>query len=941
MAKKGDIISIKGVKVNNLKNIDVDIPRNKLVVITGLSGSGKSSLAFDTLYAEGQRRYVESLSSYARQFLGRMRKPNIKSVSGIPPAIAIEQQILTKNMRSTVGTVTEIYEYLKLLFARIGHTYSPISGREVHREDVKDVVQFIESLPKGEKIYVLSPLVIPEGRNIDDQLHILQQQGFSRFVYDTKLFEVEEILKNVDSYEKYPLFVLIDRFKSDNVANQQSRVYDAVQTAFSEGKGKCTIQHESEKVEQRSFSNAFEADGIVFVEPSVNLFSFNNPFGACTTCSGLGSINGISRELVFPDPSLSVAEDSVACWHGEVMSEWKRMFIRSASKLGFPVYRAIDDLTKEEFDLLWYGDVKHDVYGITQFFQFVDSNTYKIQYRVMKSRYLGIEKCPDCRGSRLRPEAQYVKVCGKSILDLLYMPVSELRKFFEDITLENENEREISKILIRELQRRTALLDDVGLGYLTLDRQSGTLSGGESQRINLATSLGSTLVGSLYILDEPSIGLHPRDTQKLISVLKRLRDIGNTVVVVEHDEEIIRAADYIIDIGPRAGQFGGEVVFSGNFESLIKQKSNLTAQYLRGILHKDADTLMIPVPKFRRKWRNYIEICGVRENNLKNIDVKIPLECMTIVTGVSGSGKSSLITDVLHPAINQLLTNSQQRKGHFRSINADLSKINGVVLMDQNSVGRSTRSNPATYLKIYDAIRELYAAQPLSKQRNYRAGFFSFNVPGGRCEECEGEGIIRINMQFMADVEMTCPSCNGRRFRDDALDVKVADKNITDILNMTVAEAVEFFNKIPANDIVLNILKRLNSLMDVGLEYLVLGQQSSTLSGGEAQRIKLAYFLSREEDQQHQIFIFDEPTTGLHFHDIHKLYDSLNRLIEQGNTVIIIEHNMEVVKCADWVIDMGPEGGENGGNIVFEGTPEELVNCPDSYTAKYLKDKLL
>ena len=937
-------ISIRGAKVNNLKNIDLDIPRNKFIVITGLSGSGKSSLAFDTLYAEGQRRYVESLSSYARQFMGRMRKPDVKSITGIPPAIAIEQQILSKNPRSTVGTVTEIYEYLKLLFARIGHTISPISGQEVHREDVKDVLRYIVQIPEGERVYVLAPMVIPEGRTVNDQLLILRQQGFNRMVYDRQLMDIEDLINAKTSPDVQKMYIMVDRFKSENIENQQIRVTDAVNVAFSEGKGSCAVQREGKEVIVKAFSNFFEADGMTFEEPTVNMFSFNNPYGACKTCSGTGMIEGVNQDLVFPDRSLSVAEDAVACWHGEVMGEWKRQFIRYASKLDFPVYRAIDDLTEEEYHLLWYGDVKHNVHGITQFFQFVAANTYKIQFRVMQARYRGRELCPECQGTRLRKDAQYVKVNGKSIAELQNMPISDLKIFLENFEYQNDSEREIAKILMRELITRIGLLDEVGLGYLTLDRNCSTLSGGESQRINLATSLGSSLVGSLYILDEPSIGLHPRDTQNLINVLKRLRDIGNTVVVVEHDEAIIKAADYIVDIGPKAGQFGGEVVFSGNFEKLLVQKKNLTASYLRGMMPdaEGKDVMRIPLPKYRRKWRNYIEVHGAKEHNLKNIDVKIPLECFTVITGVSGSGKSSLVTDILYPGVARLVgENNIPKPGRCSGITGDMSKVSGVVMVDQDAIGRSSRSNPATYLKIFDYIRELYAAQPLSKQRNYKSGFFSFNVAGGRCEECEGEGIIHINMQFMADVEMICPSCQGKRFRDDALDIKVSGKDVNDILNMTVNEALEFFKSLTPNDITTNILRRLQPLQDVGLEYLVLGQSSSTLSGGEAQRVKLANFLAQDDEKQHKLFIFDEPTTGLHFHDIHKLYDAFNRLIEHGNTVLVIEHNTELIKCADWIIDLGPEGGDAGGNVVFEGTPEELVKCAGSYTAEWLREKVM
>ena len=950
-------ISIRGAKVNNLKNIDVDIPRNKLVVITGLSGSGKSSLAFDTLYAEGQRRYVESLSSYARQFMGRMHKPEVKSVTGIPPAIAIEQHVMSNNPRSTVGTVTEIYEYLKLLFARVGHTFSPVSGKEVRRDDPGDVVEYVRKIAPGKRVYVLAPVVLPEGRTLLEQLAILRQQGFSRVVYDRKLFEIDEFLNGKKCTRVSEMYVLIDRFKSDNIEDNLARLLDSVNTAFAEGKDACMIQTEGDvspqgsptnaddpkgSVSQRSFSNRFEADGITFEEPSVNLFSFNNPYGACKTCLGTGMIEGVDQDLVIPNRQLSVADDAVACWHGEVLSEWKRYFIKQASKLDFPIYRAIEDLTQTEFDLLWFGDPKHHVEGITQFFQFVAANTYKIQYRVLQARYRGRELCHDCHGTRLRKDAQYVKVGGKSITELLAMPVCDLKIFFDQLKLASPNEEEIARNVLKELRTRIGLLDEVGLGYLTLDRTAGTLSGGESQRINLATSLGSSLVGSLYILDEPSIGLHPRDTQNLIRVLKRLRDIGNTVVVVEHDESIIRAADYIVDIGPRAGQFGGEVVYTGDFEHLLEDKESLTASYIRGMVggFPEEECRHIPTPKRRRKWRNFVEIKGAKEHNLKNIDVKIPLECLTVVTGVSGSGKSSLIANVLYPSLLRLLDKNGPKPGRCAGIDADMSKISDVVMVDQDPIGRSTRSNPVTYVKAYDYIRELYASQPLAKQRNYRPGFFSFNVAGGRCEECEGEGKIHINMQFMADVEMVCPSCNGGRFRDEALDVKVKEKTITDILNMTVSEAVEFFQQLPVTDLTRNIIRRLMPLQDVGLGYLVLGQTSSTLSGGEAQRVKLAYYLSLDDEQQNKLFIFDEPTTGLHFHDINKLYGAFNRLIERGNTIVVIEHNTEIIKCADWIIDMGPEGGDGGGKIVFEGTPEKLMEKKRSYTAQALQGKL-
>ncbi|MCR4680478.1 MAG: excinuclease ABC subunit UvrA [Bacteroidales bacterium] len=940
---KNDVIEIRGAKVNNLKNIDVDIPRNKLVVITGLSGSGKSSLAYDTLYAEGQRRYVESLSSYARQFMGKMHKPEVKSIAGIPPAIAIQQRSMSHNPRSTVGTVTEIYEYLKLLFAHVGHTYSPVSGKEVRRDYVSDIVQYAEKIPEGRRVYLLSPVVVTAGRTLKEQLAILKQQGFSRVVYNRKLTELDEFLNGKKANRVSEMFVLIDRFKSENLAANMSRFTDSVQVAFTEGKGVCVVHTENEgAVTQKTFSNRFEMDGISFEEPSVNLFSFNNPYGACKMCSGTGVIDGVDPDLVIPDRTLSVAEDAVACWHGEVLSEWKRYFIKQASKLDFPIHRAIDDLTPKEFDLLWYGDEKHKVEGITQFFQFVATRTYKIQYRVLQSRYRGREICPECHGSRLRSEAQYVKVHGKTIVDILRMPLSELKTFLEHFKYVSAKEQDIAQKIVTELTNRVTLLNDVGLGYLTLDRTTGTLSGGETQRINLATSLGSSLVGSLYILDEPSIGLHPRDTENLIRVLRRLRDIGNTVVVVEHDESIIRAADYIIDIGPRAGQFGGEVVFSGSFNQLLKKKDDLTADYIRAMEGGYPEELCksIPVPAHRRRWRNYIEIIGAKANNLKNIDVKIPLECFTVITGVSGSGKSTLVNNILYLGLLRQLDKVGDKPGSFSRMDADLTKVNEVVLVDQAPIGRSTRSNPVTYVKAYDYIRELFASQPLAKQRNYKPSFFSFNVAGGRCEECEGEGIIHINMQFMADVELICPSCNGSRFREEALDVKVKDKTITDILSMTIDQAMEFFRSLPLTDITKNILKRLTPLQDVGLGYLIMGQNSSTLSGGEAQRVKLAYFLSLEDDQQNKLFLFDEPTTGLHFHDIGKLYKAFNRLIERDNTVVVIEHNMELIKCADWIIDMGPEGGESGGRIVFEGTPEKLVERKRSYTAQALAPAL-
>lgn len=934
-------IIIKGAKVNNLKNIDVEIPRNQLVVITGLSGSGKSSLAFDTLYAEGQRRYVESLSSYARQFMGKISKPDVDSISGIPPAIAIEQRVISRNPRSTVGTTTEIYEYLKLLFARIGHTYSPISGKEVKRENVSDVISHLKEIPSGTVVYIMSPLQIFSGRTPAEQLEILKQQGFSRIIYNKELKDIDEVLagkisKNADIY------ILIDRFKPERLADSLPRLSGSIETAFYEGKGTCVIQYESEgKVKRSKFSNLFEMDGIGFEEPSVNLFSFNNPYGCCKTCGGTGMVEGIDPDLVIPDRSLSVYEGAIVCWRGQVMNEWKDYFIRQASKEGFPVHRAIEDLSDEEFDILWNGRPGKNIEGVVQFFEFVEKNIYKIQYRVMQSRYRGRTLCPDCKGTRLRKDANYVKVDGKTITDLMTMPVDQLYQFFKEFKYKNNIEEQIAQQLVSELVNRIGFLVDVGLGYLTLNRNSRTLSGGESQRINLATSLGSSLVGSLYILDEPSIGLHIRDTQRLISILQRLRDIGNTVVIVEHDEEIIRAADYIIDIGPEAGRLGGKVTFAGEIKQLLKQKDNLTAAYLRGMSEPDkAGNLHIQVPDKRRKWRNYIEIIGATENNLKNVDVKIPLEIFTVVTGVSGSGKSSLIKNILYPALKRMLNETAEKPGRHSRINADLNKLSDVVMVDQNPIGRSTRSNPVTYIKAYDLIRDLYADQPLAKQRNYRSGYFSFNSPGGRCEECEGEGVVHIEMQFMADVDLVCSECGGSRFKEEVLDIKVGGQTISDILNMTINQAVEFFQSLPKQKLIDNIILKLKPLQDVGLGYLKMGQSSSTLSGGEAQRVKLAYYLSLGSNQQNTLFIFDEPTTGLHFHDIRKLYDAFNRLIEKGNSIIVIEHNPELIKCADWIIDMGPEGGNQGGKIIFEGKPEDLIKSKKSHTGQALLGKI-
>ncbi|MEG1555568.1 MAG: excinuclease ABC subunit UvrA [Bacteroidales bacterium] len=935
-------ILIKGARVNNLKNIEIEIPRNKLVVITGLSGSGKSSLAFDTLYAEGQRRYVESLSSYARQFMGKLSKPEVDTVYGIPPAIAIEQRVMSRNPRSTVGTTTEIYEYLKLLFARIGKTYSPISGKEVKKETIQDVLQYIQAIPeKKAKIYVLSQVVVVSGRTLIEQLEILKKQGFNKMIYNKEIKDIDELIGLKKLSKNADIFILIDRFKYENIDQNMVRLTDSLQIAFSEGKGSCVIQVETDTISQKRFSNLFELDGIEYENPSINLFSFNNPYGACKSCGGTGMIEGIDPDLVIPDRSLSVYEGAVVCWRGDVLSEWKKDFIKNAIKKDFPVHRSIELLTPEEYELLWNGDPTANIEGITQFFKFVEENRYKIQYRVLQSRYRGRTLCPDCKGTRLRKDANYVKVNGKSISNLMLEPIDSLYSFFAHFKYKNNQEKAIAGHIVSELVNRIGFLLEVGLGYLTLNRLSKTLSGGESQRINLATSLGSSLVGSLYILDEPSIGLHVRDTHNLIKVLKRLRDIGNTVVLVEHDEEIIRSADYIIDIGPQAGRLGGYVVFKGTLSQLLQEENNLTAGYLRGMENPNAPhALSILLPKKRRKWRNYIEITGAKENNLKNVTVKIPLEIFVVVTGVSGSGKSTLIKRILYPVIQRMIHQTGDKPGRHSKVDVDLDKISDVIMVDQNPIGRSSRSNPVTYIKVYDLIRELFASQPLAVQRNYKSGFFSFNIPGGRCEECEGEGVVHIGMQFMADVDLVCSECHGTRFKEEVLDVKVNGNSIADILNMTINQAIEFFNTLPFNKLIHNIVTKLLPLQEVGLGYLKMGQSSSTLSGGEAQRVKLAYYLSFGENQQRALFIFDEPTTGLHFHDIDKLYQSFNKLIEKGNSIVVIEHNPEIIKCADWIIDMGPEGGDKGGEIVFEGVPEKIISQKRSYTGQYLAKKL-
>lgn len=923
-----DII-IKGARVNNLKNVDVRIPRNKFVVITGLSGSGKSSLAFDTLYAEGQRRYVESLSSYARQFLGRMSKPDCDFIKGLPPAIAIEQKVNTRNSRSTVGTSTELYDYLRMLFSRVGKTYSPITGELVKKHTSEDVLNYIHSFPEGTRIAILTEIVLPEGRTFDEQLDVLIKGGYSRLEKDGRFFQIADVKANVpadaDSYR-----LLIDRVAVTNNKEDDMRILDSLQTAFYEGREECVIKawNADGSITEQIFSKRFEADGIQFQEPSDLMFNFNNPIGACPECEGFGKVVGIDENLVVPNKTLSVYEDAVMCWRGQVMSEWKRKFIHAASTVNFPIHREYYRLTQEQKDLLWHGF--NGFPGIDGFFEWVKSKSYNIQYRVMLARYRGKTTCPVCGGSRLKPEASYVKVSGKTIHDLVAMPVRDLAEWFKHIQLD-DSERIVAKRLLEEINNRLSYLNEVGLGYLTLDRLSSSLSGGESQRINLATSLGSTLVGSIYILDEPSIGLHSRDTARLINVLRMLQKAGNTVVVVEHDEEIIRAADYLIDVGPEAGRKGGNIVYQGEVASLVSADNSYTTKYLTGVLK-------IPVPTSRRKWSNYIWVKGAAENNLKGIDVKFPLGVMTVVTGVSGSGKSTLVDDILYRALARHFGENVDAPGTFASLEGDLNLISGVEMVDQNPIGKSSRSNPATYLKAFDEIRSLFAQQQLSKQMGYNMGYFSFNSGGGRCEECKGEGTITIEMQFMADITLTCDACHGKRFAQSALDVLYRGKTISDILEMTVNQAIEFFSEEQRfNE--KKIVNRLKPLQDVGLGYIKLGQSSSTLSGGENQRVKLAYFMSGEK-KNHTMFIFDEPSTGLHFHDINTLMKSFNLLVQKGHTVVIIEHNMDIIKCADHIIDLGLEGGAEGGTLVVEGTPEQVVKCEASYTGKFLAEKL-
>ena len=923
-------IRISGARVHNLKNISVEIPRNKLVVITGLSGSGKSSLAFDTLYAEGQRRYVESLSSYARQFLGRINKPEVDFIEGISPAVAIEQKVNSTNPRSTVGTSTEIYDYLKLLFARIGKTISPISGELVTRSTPADVVDFINTYNQGDRAMLFAPLNNERFANDAANLSLLRQLGFSRMRMDGELKKIEDC-ETQGGLKNKTLELLIDRFAIEpgNEEND-SRISDSVQTAFYEGNNECIveiIQADGTQITKK-LSGKFESDGMVFEEPSVHLFSFNNPFGACKTCEGFGSVIGIDEDLVIPDKSLSVYEGCVAPWKGEKMGEWREMFVKNALKFDFPVHRPYYDLNEKQKDQLWKGTKYTE--GIDAFFRHVEEQTYKIQYRVMLSRYRGKTSCPDCRGTRLRKDASYVQVGGKNIAELVLISIERCREFFNQLAL-SEYELSVSKRILFEIQSRLGFLCDVGLGYLTLNRLSSTLSGGESQRINLATSIGSSLEGSLYVLDEPSIGLHSRDTERLISVLKNLRDLGNTVVVVEHDEDMMREADAIIDMGPEAGSLGGEVVFAGTYDALIKKGKSLTADYLRG-------DKAIEIPKQVRKWNKSIRITGARHNNLKAIDVTFPLNVLTVITGVSGSGKSSLVNRILFPALKKQFEGYAEQTGSFDRLEGDYKMVQSVEYIDQNPIGKSSRSNPVTYVKAYDDIRALYANLPLSKTRNYKPSVFSFNVEGGRCEECEGEGFVDIAMQFMADIKLECDVCRGKRFKDEILEVEYQGKSIADILDLTVDEAIEFF-KVGKENTAQKIAEKLKPLSDVGLGYVHLGQASSTLSGGEAQRIKLASFLTKGSAQGNTLFIFDEPTTGLHFHDINRLMKAFDALIRQGHSLVVIEHNLDVVKCADYVIDLGPEGGDNGGTVVFQGRPVDLCTTAESYTGKYLASK--
>lgn len=945
--EEGQYIELKGARVNNLKNVSFNIPRNKLIAITGVSGSGKSSLAFDTLYAEGQRRYVESLSAYARQFLGRMSKPECDFIKGLPPAIAIQQKVIARNPRSTVGTSTEIYEYLRLLYARIGRTYSPISGEEVKKHSAEDIVNCAAQYSEGTRFMVLAPLSMVKDRTLTKQLEIELQQGYNRIYYNNQVINIsdaEDMAEKgeIDSSGK-GVYLIIDRMSVSREKDAVSRLIDSTETAFYEGDGSCRLVFLPSHISY-DFSQRFEADGMKFEEPNDNMFSFNSPLGACPTCEGFGSIIGIDEKLVIPNTSLSVADGCVQCWHGERMGEWQREFCRRAQRDNFPIFKPYYELTQDEKDQLWHGlpsekdaDIT-DKICIDSFFQMVKENQYKIQYRVMLSRYRGKTVCPECHGTRLKKEATWVKVGGRSITDLVEMPVSELQRWFDNLQLDS-HDTEVAKRLLTEIKNRLKFLNEVGLGYLTLNRRSNTLSGGESQRINLTTSLGSSLVGSLYILDEPSIGLHSRDTDRLIKVLKELRDLGNTVIVVEHDEEIMRAADWLIDVGPDAGRLGGEIVYEGPVPEIHNEANdneNLLEKYPRShtiqyLTHSEA----IEIPKSRRAWNRSITLSGCRMNNLKGIDVEFPLNVLCVVTGVSGSGKSSLVKGILYPALKRHFDEVCDAPGEYTSLGGDWQSIKHVEFVDQNPIGKSTRSNPATYLKAYDAIRQLYADQPLAKQLGFTPQYFSFNAEGGRCEECKGAGVITVEMQFMADLILTCEACHGQRFKHDILEVRYEGKNINDVLNMTVSEAISFFGHHNQK----TITDRLKPLEDVGLGYIKLGQSSSTLSGGENQRVKLAYFIGQER-QDPTLFIFDEPTTGLHFHDIKRLLHAFDALIERGHSIIVIEHNLDVVRMADHIIDLGPDGGDKGGKVVFTGTPEEIVNCKESFTGQFLKDKL-
>lgn len=927
-----EYIYLKGIRVNNLKNIDLRIPRNQLIVITGVSGSGKSSLVFDTIYAEGQRRYIESVSAYARQFLGKISKPAIDYVEGIPPSIVIEQQTYAHNSRSTVGTSSEIYEYLKLLFARLGQTYSPISGKLVKRDSVHDVCNFIFTLDSSNRVIILAPLAKLSKNEFVKNLETLESMGFSRlFVAD----EIVDIQTAKQKTFKDKVYLLIDRCSLDNSAENHSRIAESIETAYFQGNGNCIVcvLDKDRNKKYHTFSNKFEADGIVFRKPNPNMFTFTNSYGACPTCNGTGEINGISPDLVIPDKNLSVYDGAVACWHGEKMSEFKDILIKYARKYNFPIHKPIKDLSEEEYHLLWDGN--DDIPGINGFFKWVETQIYKIQYRVLLSRYKGHTTCTECHGGRLAKDANYVKIKDKTILDLVTMPLGELKVFFEHLKFKSEADQQIADFLTHEINTRITFLCDLGLDYLTLNRLSSSLSGGEAQRVNLATSLGSNLVGALYILDEPSIGLHSVDTQKLISLLRRLRDIGNTVIVVEHDEEMMRAADYIVDIGPLSGRLGGEVVFAGKLNQLLKNQQSITAQYLN-------KTKNIPVPQKRLKFKYKLTVKNATLHNLKNITVDIPLNVLTVVAGVSGSGKSSLINGIFYPEVKK------QLESYFvdtycptNSLCGDINQIQAVQLVDQSSIGRSSRSNPATYIGMFDHIRALYANQPLSKARNYKSSFFSFNVEGGRCEACAGDGAIKIKMQFMSDVELPCEECHGTGYKEEVLDVKINNKTIFDVLQMTVNESIEFFEALPVSTTTKAILEDLYPLKAVGLDYIQLGQSSSSLSGGEAQRVKLAYFLSKSSNKQKNLFIFDEPTTGLHSHDISKLYQTFRALIEQGHSVVVIEHNLEIIKLADWIIELGPGSGKNGGDVIFTGTPEDLIKCKKSPTAPFLQKTMM